>query len=277
MSAYLRSLAAVLTLCMLMVLPGIARAENTAVSETTLEHILKTKTLRVGIVLLAPLAMLDKQARLVGLEVDMARRLADDLGVSLELAPVPMPEIITGLTDNRYDLVISGCGITPEKALRVNFTTPYYYTDIHLVASKQVAPGKNIAYFDSPDITLGMLAGHSETREVEKRFPQAAFRFFDSEDALLDALLSGKIPAAVVSDQLIRFNVAFHANKLYLPDEKSLTTEPVAMAVRKNDYETLQFLNSWISILKGEDWVAERRAFWYEQSSWMKDVPNTFP
>ncbi len=216
--------------------------------------------------------MLTKENKLIGLEVDVAQRLANDLGVSLKLVPVRSTELINGLIGDRYDMIICGYSITPSRALRVDFTVPYYYTGIHLVASKQAAPGKTLAYFNSPGATLGIVDGYSEIRSIEKNFPQASLRVFDGEDTLLKALLEGEIPAAVVSDQHILFNVAFHANKLYLPDDKSLSTDPIAIAIRKNDAETLNFLNSWIQILDSEGWVKERKAFWYEQSSWLKDV-----
>lgn len=277
MSIRLGALAALLALCIFTLQPGAAQAEDGVEAESTLNHIIKGKLLRVGTTMLAPMAMLDKNNELIGLEVDVARRLAEDLDVSLKIVQMRMPEIINGLVNNRYDMIIAGYSITPTRALRVEFSNPYYYTDIHLVASKQAAPGKDLNYFNSSDVTLGLVDGHSEIRTAEKHFPKASLRFFNDEGDLLNALLAEEIPAAVVSDQLIRFNVAFHTNKLYLPGGKSLTTEPIAIAVRKNDYETLHFLNNWIDILDGEGWVKERRAFWYEQSTWMKDIPGDFP
>lgn len=272
MFARLLTAFSILALLLFTACPESARAENFGENKSTLNRIIQGKLLRVGVVPIAPLVMLTKENKLIGLEVDVAQRLANDLGVSLKLVPVRSTELINGLIGDRYDMIICGYSITPSRALRVDFTVPYYYTGIHLVASKQAAPGKTLAYFNSPGATLGIVDGYSEIRSIEKNFPQASLRVFDGEDTLLKALLEGEIPAAVVSDQHILFNVAFHANKLYLPDDKSLSTDPIAIAIRKNDAETLNFLNSWIQILDSEGWVKERKAFWYEQSSWLKDV-----
>ena len=274
MAAQLKKTTILLMLCFCLLFPDFALAQEASLTGPALGRTLKTQTLRVGMALLAPLAMLDKNNALVGLEVDVARRLADDLGARLELTQSPMPELIDGLYAGRYDMIISGYSITPERALRVNFSTPYYYTHIRLLASKQAAPGKSAAYFNSAGVTIGVVVGHSELNVAQKNFPLASIRLFSNETALLADLLAGKIAAAVVSDQLIRFNVAFHTNKLYLPAEENLSTEPVAIALRKGDYESLNFINNWISILAGEGWVEARKAFWYEQSSWIKDVPD---
>lgn len=274
MIARLKFLIAALALCFCLVLPGSGQAQDYSRTGSALDRILSSKTMRVGITRLAPLAMLNKNNELVGLEVDVANRLADDLNVTLELVSTAMPDLLNGLNTGHYDLIISGYSITPERALHVNFSNPYYYTHTLLVASKQAAPGKTAAFFNSPGTILGVVAGHSQIQTAGMRFPQASLRLFDTEEALLSDLLAGKIPAAVVSDQLIRFNVAFHTNKLYLPDNKSLGTAPVAIAVRQGDQKILNFLNSWIAILQGDGWIEARRAFWYEQSSWIKDVPD---
>ena len=274
MFARLLASISILALSFFTICPNPAHAENLEGNDSTINRMVQGKLLRVGVTPIAPLVMVNKENKLIGLEVDVAQRLADDLGVSLKLVQMQPPEIINGLLNNRYDMIITGYSITPARALRVDFTIPYYHTDIRLVASKQAAPNKNLAYFNSPGITLGIVDGYSEIRAIEKHFPLASLKVFDGELPLLKALLAGEIPAALVSDQHILFNVAFHANKLYMPDDKSLATDPVSIAIRKDDPETLSFLNSWIRILDGEGWVKERRAFWFEQSSWLKDVPD---
>ena len=85
MNIRLGALAALLALCIFALQPGgTARAEDGARDGSALNHIIKGKLLRVGATMLAPMAMLNKNNELVGLEIDVARRLADDLGVHLK-------------------------------------------------------------------------------------------------------------------------------------------------------------------------------------------------
>ncbi len=279
MRKYLNNWLPVLLLGFVFILPGPVKAEDAARQTASLLDSLKNQgALRVGTAAIAPLAMLDKDGRWIGLEVDVAGRLAADLGVELQLFPVPAPQLIPGLLNNEYDLIISGLNITPERARLVTFTLPYYNTELRLVASKQAGTGKGLDAFNSPQTAIGMLNGHTGHLAAADYLPAAQHVYFDREEDLLAALLAGKIPAAVVSDQQLRFNVAFHTNKLYLPAERRLTGRPVAIALRNDDQKTLNFLNAWVSIILAENWIQERRAFWYEQSSWMKDLPHgTFP
>ena len=265
----------ILSLSLLFIMPGLAQARETGREHPTLQTRLKEKSpLRVGIAAIAPLAMQDKNGQWIGLEVDVARRLAADLEVELQLFPVSTPRLIPGLLSNEYDLIISGLNITPERALQVTFTWPYYNTELRLVASKQAGTGKTLESFNDAGVTIGLLHGHTGHLAAAAYLPEAKQAYFDREEDLLAALLNGAIPAAVVSDQQLRFSVAFHTNKLYLPTEKPLTARPVGIALRSGDQETLNFLNAWVSILLAENWIRERQAFWYEQSSWIKELPH---
>ncbi len=60
-------------------------------------------------------------------EIDIARKIADELGVDIEFTPVTAQTRADVLLDNgQVDLVIATFTITEERKLLYNFTTPYY-------------------------------------------------------------------------------------------------------------------------------------------------------
>jgi ABC-type amino acid transport substrate-binding protein len=62
----------------------------------------------------------------VGYDIDLAQRLAESLGVTLELVRIDWPEIVTGLNEGRLDLAVGGISITPTRAQEVTFSNPYF-------------------------------------------------------------------------------------------------------------------------------------------------------
>ena len=66
--------------------------------------------------------MRDKEGGLIGFEVDLAKKLAEDMGVNVELRLYPWEQIIKALQDGEIDVIAGGMAITPERALQVNFT-----------------------------------------------------------------------------------------------------------------------------------------------------------
>ena len=107
--------------------------------ESALEQIMKRGVMRVGMDTFVPWAMKDKTGKFVGFEIDVARRLVEDMGVKVEFVPTKWAGIIPALLTGKFDVIIGGMGIRPKRALKVNFTVPYDYSGMSLVASKKLA------------------------------------------------------------------------------------------------------------------------------------------
>ncbi len=88
-----------------------------------------------------PWAMKDKTGKLVGFEIDVATQLAKDMGVEVEFVPTSWSGIIPALLTGKFDVIIGGMGITPKRNLKVNFSNPYDYTGMSLIAHKKKAAG----------------------------------------------------------------------------------------------------------------------------------------
>ena len=68
-----------------------------------------------------PWAMRDKQGKLVGFEVDVAEKMAKDIGIEAEIIPTNWDGIIPALQAKKFDVIIGGMSITPKRNLSVNF------------------------------------------------------------------------------------------------------------------------------------------------------------
>jgi polar amino acid transport system substrate-binding protein len=82
--------------------------------ESTLEQIMKRGVLRVGMDTFVPWAMKSKTGEFVGFEIDVARQLAEDMGVKVEFVPTKWAGIIPALLTGKFDVIIGGMGIRPN-------------------------------------------------------------------------------------------------------------------------------------------------------------------
>ncbi len=64
-----------------------------------------------------------------GYDVMMAKKIADYLGMELEIHKVEWDTIGLAMDSGEYDCIIAGMGKTPEREASYAFTTPYYYRD----------------------------------------------------------------------------------------------------------------------------------------------------
>ena len=168
------------------------------IQESALEKVLQKGVLRVGMDTFVPWAMRDKTGQLVGFEIDVATRLAADMGVKVEFVPTKWSGIIPALLTGKFDVIIGGMGIIPSRNLKVNFTQPYDYSGMSLVANKKLAAGfKTLEDFNRPDVVLAVKLGSTSVMAAKKYLPQATLRQFDGEAQIFQEVVNGKAHAAV--------------------------------------------------------------------------------
>jgi polar amino acid transport system substrate-binding protein len=264
---------------MILVVPALlATVMNTApvlaageLPPSTVEKVLQRGVLKVGMSTFVPWAMKDKTGRLIGFEIDVARRLAEDMGVKVKFVPTKWSGIIPALITGKFDVIIGGMGIVPKRNLKVNFTIPYDFTGMSMVAHSQKAPGfSKLADFNKPDIVIAARLGSTAVTATKKYLPQAKLRLFDDESQAYQELANGRVHAVVGSAPTPAFQALKYPDRLYLPLSEPFTREPIGFAVNKGDPDTLNFFNNWIRVVTAEGWLAERKQYWFRTKDWEK-------
>jgi polar amino acid transport system substrate-binding protein len=242
-------------------------------AESTIENALKRGVLRVGMSTFVPWAMKDKAGKLIGFEIDVANRLAQDTGVKIEFVPTKWAGIIPALLTGKFDVIIGGMGILPQRNLKVNFTIPYDYSGMSIVAHKQQAAGfKRLEEFNRSEVSIAARLGSTAEMAVRKYMPQAKLQLFDDESQVIQELRSGRVHAMVASAPLPTFLALENPEVLFLPLQETFTREPIGFAVRKGDVDTLNYFNNWIRVVEAEGWLKERKQYWFNTKEWEKQL-----
>lgn len=237
--------------------------------QSTVEQVLQRGVLRVGMSTFVPWAMNDKQGTLVGFEIDVAKRLAQDMGVKVEFVPTKWSGILPALLTGKFDIIIGGMGITPERNLKVNFSVPYDYTGMSIVASRKLAGSfKTLDDFNRPSVTIAARTGTTAAAAAKRHMPRAKLRLFDDESQAVQELLNSRVHALVASAPLPAFQAIEYPDRLFLPMKDDFTREPIGFAIVKGDVDTLNFLNSWITVVEAEGWLKERKNYWFGTKDW---------
>jgi polar amino acid transport system substrate-binding protein len=243
--------------------------EQKLTEESTLEQVLKRGLLRVGMSTFVPWAMQDKTGKLIGFEIDVATRVARDMGVKVEFVPTRWAGIIPALLTGKFDVIIGGMGILPQRNLKVNFSIPYEVTGMSIVANKELAGNfHTLEDFNRPEVILAVRLGATPVAAAQKYMPKAQLRKFDDESQAVQEVLNGRAYAVIASAPMPAFQALKNPDKLFLPIKGTFTEEPIGFALRKGDVDTLNFFNSWITVVKAEGWLAERKHYWFETRDW---------
>ena len=238
-------------------------------SDSVMDDVMRRGTLRVGFSSFVPWAMQDKSGNYIGFEIDVAQRLADDLGVRLQPVPTNWDGIIPALLAGKFDMIIGNMSITPKRCLSVNFSIPYDESAMDVTLNKEKAGHfKAVEDMNKPEVIVALRNGTTAALAAKKQLPKATFRLFNDEAPAVEEVLSGRAHVFFSSEPLPAMETLRHPDKLVQNFKLENFRTPIGIAVRKGDHDTLNLLDGWIRGIKSEGWIQERRHYWFNTNDW---------
>lgn len=233
------------------------------------DDILDRGTLRVGMSSFKPWAMRAKNGDFIGFEVDVATRLAQDMGVEVEIVPIAWDGIIPALLAKKFDMIIGGMSVTPERNLKVNFSNSYAYSGMGFVASKKrIGNADSPDDFNKPEVVFALRRGTRPVNLVKELMPLAEIRQYDDEAAVLQEVLNGRADVWAAFAPGHSDAALDHPDKLFVPFDELLNSEHAGIAVRKGDADALNFINNWIAVRTNDGWLKKRHDYWFKGREW---------
>lgn len=235
----------------------------------TLDAVRGAGVLRVGVVVIPPWALPGPSGELVGFEVDVARKLADDLGVRLELVRTSLAGYAGDLAAGRFDIAAAGLWPTPSSALLVNFSQPYAVNSVELLGNtKKLGDKPGRAALNKANVSIGVRAGSHSEAVVRRRFPQARVVTFDTDEKFFEEFSAGKLDAIVAAAPVPDY-LAASFPKSPFRSQSTLATRREAFAIERGDPDFLAYLNAWIVFHEDIGWLEQRRHHWFRSLDWM--------
>lgn len=209
-----------------------------------LADILESGTVKIAVPeSFPPFGALGATGEYEGYDVDVAKLIAEDLGVELELIPVTSKQRIPFLETDRVDLVIATMGANPSRAKSIWFSAAYapFYSGAFAAANKSISSPSDLV-----GMKVGLTGGTLEDLELTKLAPEGVeiIRFGDNAatqaaftSGQVDVLVSGNTLAAAISD----------ANPdMGIQTKFILKESPAFIGVKKGNFDLLQWVNVFI-------------------------------
>ncbi|MBS0319349.1 MAG: transporter substrate-binding domain-containing protein [Proteobacteria bacterium] len=231
-----------------------------------LDEIRERGELVVGTAPFVPWAFNDPKVGWLGFDVDVARQLAADLGVTLKIVEVPFPRLLEAVRNGDVDIA-TGVSITPQRALLVAFSQPYSQSHVQLIVRKQDA-GR--ADWNSAGVVIGARAGTVSESAAAAHFPLAEVMPFARDAPMFAALDSGKIGALLASAPQGMIRMAIKPDTVVIAQASGLADTAEGFAVRKGEPSLVNFLNAWIVYWRADGWLEARRHDWFDSLDWTR-------
>jgi len=241
---------------------------------SVLDRIVRSGEIRVAVSgTQPPYNAMNKRGVLMGLDVDLARRLADALDVEVRFVTRPFPLLLETLASDEADIVMSGLTITPERNLKVAFAGPYTLTGRALLTrSRDLAEAREAREIDVPGVRLVTLEDSVSQRFAERRLPRAALTTVASYDAAILKVLDGEADAMLADQPACALAAARFPGEGLLASPEPLTVEPVGIALQP-DPLLLNLLENYLSALETAGVLGNLRSKWLDDLSWVEALP----
>ncbi len=255
--------------------PAFSQSATQALSsESVIETIKREGVMKVGISMFKPWTMRDVNGDLIGFEIDVATKLADDMGVDVEFVPTAWDGIIPALVSGNFDVIISGMSITTARNLTINFTEPYAFSGLTILANKQMTDGFTEEDYNSPDVTLATVRGSIGETAIKNIFPKANLILFDDSSLPPQEVLNGRAHAMMASEPLPSSEARRYPETLYVPFDKLFMAQGEGFALRKGDPDALNVFDNWIEVNMRNGWLEKTHDYWFTTEDWADQVPE---
>jgi polar amino acid transport system substrate-binding protein len=234
-----------------------ATIQLTQASGSTLDDILQKKTLTVGMTLqFKPEMYLDDSNNPAGYDVELVKKLAEDLGVELKIENQEFDALIPGLLAGKWDMISVGLVPRPARLLQMYFTDAYVpYEQVLAVPANDSNPPA-IDSYNKSGVTITALQGATAAEQVKTQFPNATLKEFPQQDAAFLEVSSGRAQGIVVESYLADGFIKANPGKLKVVALPApLQIEYGSWAIPKGDDQFLHYLNSWLQYYKNNGFL----------------------
>jgi proton glutamate symport protein len=230
----------------------------------TLDGIRDRKVLRVGYGRdLIPFTYKNRSGALVGFDISYAYRLARDLHVRLELAPIEWDRFEDDLITRRLDIVMAGVYVTDKRLEDLESTNPYFESPLAFIArsgrASQFLTYREVA--GTPNLALGVLGGGALFRLTQQLFPKARIVPLETYDELPN---HPELDAAVWALDEARAWASGHGGFSAVAASGMGAPLSFAYFLQPNARTLTRYLNTWLSLQVTDGFRAEQLAYWID-------------
>jgi polar amino acid transport system substrate-binding protein len=207
-----------------------------------------------------------QQGQPVGYDIDLARAVAQKLGLRAEFVPSNLDSIYDDLTNHKADLAASALPYAPEQGWRASFSTFYFNAGQVLVVPECSAiAGQDQLGGHTIGVPLGSDADTYARRLASGDSTIIVHSNYDTPAEVLADLRDSKLDAAIV-DNTSALSDLGHRPGLQIVGP-ALTLEPFVLAVPVEAYQLQEAVNRALEELRREGFF-ERAA-----KKWFVDAP----
>ena len=223
---------------------GLIACSSSETAQTPLEKIKEKGTLVVATSPdYAPFefqTLVDGENKVVGSDIMLAQKIADELGVKLEVSTMNFDNVLNSVKNGKADLAIAGLSVSPERSKIFDFSEPYYQVgNVLLVQKADAAKYAKVEDLDKAD--LAVQKGTTQETYAKESLSNAHIISLTQMGEAVNELKNGQVKAilldSAVAEGYIGQNPDLAIAKLSFEEEEE-NAKAIAMPKNSGDLKT---------------------------------------
>jgi Na+/H+-dicarboxylate symporter len=210
-----------------------------------------------------PYSFFNASGDLVGLDIELAHRLAAELGVAIEFVPVDRLALPAALAAGCCDIVMGGYSMTTERAMEMVFSQPYLDETLAFIMPDHrrddFADLERIRR--TPDLRIAVPPLPYYVEKLRKGLPDAEIVPVETPEALL-ADWPDDIDASLTTAERGSAMSLLHPHMAVAVPLPAIVRAPLAYPMPHGDEEFVRFVDNWIELKKRDDTITRARDYW---------------
>lgn len=195
---------------------------------------------------------IDGEDTIVGFDIAIAQKIADSLGVELEVVDMAFDSLLISLDNGDFDMVLASLGATEERKKAVDFSEPYHQST-HLVVVRAEDADKYTTAESLKGQPVAAQKGATLVPEAEKVAGAENVVQLVKVNDMVTELLNGKVEAIVLDSVIANGYEAVNDELVAVDIGLEPTSDGECIACKKGDTDLVGYVNEIIAGISEEE------------------------
>ncbi len=243
-----------------------------AAHASTLDDIVKRGELRVAVQTQGPpFSMVDKKGERTGSSVELAKLMAQEMGVKVVFLDLDWDGLLPALISGKADMLAADMTPTLARATKVAFTKPWIYIG-PMVATKEGSKFTSTNACKAPGTKIAVLFGSTGEKLAKTVFPKGEIKSYKGGGTLLmDAVKTGQADCLLNDSSAVTGQAAGYPKGTFRLMPELLAKEPLAFATRYDSQDLLSWINLFIDLTMLDGRLQKNLDYWVNSQKWKEE------
>ena len=219
-----------------------------------------------------PFSLSKADGSMIGFEIDLANKLAEQLGVRAQFVKLPFDNLMGALEEGKVDIIMSGMTMTTQRNTKFAFVGPYIVSGKSILSKSVIFTSKeNSMELNRKKMKIATMAGTTSEDYVRENYPAAKVTTVSNYDEAIDLILKNNVDVMISDYAECVFASFKYQDKNLRVMQDLLVTEPIGMAV-KPDLLMLNLLENFLKMMEETGDLEDLEAKWFRSGSWFTEL-----